>query len=117
MLPLDKVIDKVVGLGVPGLVLIIAIEATGLAGGAAIVAALSFLGGPFGMIGGFAALALILLISQAIAKYGISKIVEGVVHGLEKKGIARDEIKRKVNAYPISKDLKRKLSEYLAGVA
>ena len=52
---MDKIVQKVAALGVPGLVLVVAISATGLAGGAAITAALAALG-PGGMIGGIAGL-------------------------------------------------------------
>ena len=41
---LDEVVKKIVGLGVPGLMLFLAINATGLAGAAAITAALAALG-------------------------------------------------------------------------
>lgn len=41
---MDKIFSKVAALGVPGLVLVIAISATGLAGGAAITTALAALG-------------------------------------------------------------------------
>ena len=50
---MDKIVSKVAALGVPGLVLVIAINATGLAGGAAITTALAALG-PGGMKGGIA---------------------------------------------------------------
>ena len=42
--PFDKLIARLVALGVPGLVLVVAIAFTGLFGGAAIVAALAMLG-------------------------------------------------------------------------
>ena len=44
--PMDKIVDKIVALGVPGLVLLVAIGTTGLAGGAAVVAALALARGP-----------------------------------------------------------------------
>jgi hypothetical protein len=112
-MPLDKIIDKIVALGIPGLVLLIVIETMGVAGGAAIVAALAFLGGPFGMIGGITALGLIVLISQALAKYGIEKVVMGVVAGLKAKGFTTSQIKETVNKYPISKSLKLKIAGML----
>src|SRR5271157_4858495 len=108
-MPLDKIIDKIVALGVPGLVLVIVIATMGVSGGAAIVAALAVLGGPFGMIGGIAALGLILLISEALAKYGMEKIVVGVVAGLKKKGFTISQIKETIKKYPISKSLKLKI--------
>ena len=106
---MDKIVAKVAALGVPGLVLIIAIGATGLAGGAAITAALAALG-PGGMIGGIATLGVIGLISEGIAKYGMDAIFSAVVQELYKRG---ESITQKINKYPVSKDLKRKLKESL----
>ena len=42
---MDKVVDKIVGLGVPGLVLLIAVSISGFSGAAALTAALASLGG------------------------------------------------------------------------
>ncbi len=111
---MDKIVSKVAALGVPGLVLVIAISATGLAGGAAITTALAALG-PGGMIGGIATLGVIGLISEGIAKYSVDAIVSAVVKELYKRGETKESIKEKINKYPISKDLKRKLNEILAG--
>ena len=111
---LDKVIEKIVALGVPGLVLVIVIATTGLAGGAAIVAALATLGGPFGMLGGLAVLGLLVLISDAIAEYGAVAVANRVVEGLIKKGMTKEEIIRKIDSYWwVSDNLKGKLKEYV----
>jgi hypothetical protein len=110
---MDKIVDKIVALGVPGLVLLVAIGTTGLAGGAAVVAALALLGGPLGMLGGLALLGLMVLISNAVAKYGFRRIFESVVKGLQSKGTSRGEILSKINGYPISEDLKRQLRDLL----
>ncbi|MGO8433483.1 hypothetical protein, partial [Rhizobium johnstonii] len=64
-----KIVSKIAALGVPGLVLTVAIGATGLAGGAAITTALAAIG-PGGMIGGLVKLGVIGLISEGISKYG-----------------------------------------------
>ena len=109
---MDKIFSKVAALGVPGLVLVIAISATGLAGGAAITTALAALG-PGGMKGGIATLGVIGLISEGGAKYGVDAIVSAVVKELYKRGETKEAIKEKINKYPISKDLKRKLNEIL----
>ena len=66
---MDKIVSKIAALGVPGLVLTVAIGATGLAGGAAITTALAAIG-PGGMIGGLVTLGVIGLISEGISKYG-----------------------------------------------
>jgi hypothetical protein len=65
---MDEVVKKVAALGLPGVILVITIATTGLTGAAAIIAALAFLGGPAGMLGGIAVLGLTSLISNALAK-------------------------------------------------
>ena len=110
---MDKLISKIAGLGVPGLVLLIAMSATGYAGGAALTTALAALGGPLGMLGGIAVLGLLVLISSGLSKYGFDKIYEAVVKKLYEKGETKESILEKIKNYPISKDLKRKLKEVI----
>lgn len=111
---MDKIVSKIVALGVPGLVLLIAIHLTGLAGGAAIVAALAALGGPLGMMGGLVLLGILVLISNAIAKYGFEKIMGAVVKGWVEEGkMTKQEILKKVLSYPISRDLKDRIKRIL----
>jgi len=111
-MPLDKIIEKIVALGVPGLVLVIVIATTGLAGGAAIVAALATLGGPLGMMGGLTVLGLLVLISQAIAKYGVETVAKRVIQGLMEKGMSKEEIIKKLDSYWfLSNSLKKKLKD------
>lgn len=112
---MDKIVAKTAALGVPGLVLVIAIGATGLAGGAAITAALAALG-PGGMIGGIATLGVLGLISEGIAKYGMDAIFSAVVIELYKRGETKESILNKIQKYPVSKDLKRRLRESLEKV-
>ena len=108
---MDKIVSKIAGLGVPGLVLVIAISTSGLAGGAAIVVALSTLGGPFGMVGGLALLGMLVLISNALAKFGFERVFEGTLKKLREKGMSKSEILQKVDRYPISRELKLKLRD------
>lgn len=111
-LPLDKVVEKIVALGVPGLVLVMVIGTTGLAGGAAIVAALATLGGPFGMLGGLALLGLLILISHAIAEYGVEIVANRVIRGLLQSGMSKEEIIQKIDGYWfLSSSLKRKMKD------
>jgi len=112
-LPLDKLISRLVALGMPGLVLVVAVAATGLAGGAAIVAALATLGGPFGMMGAILLLGLLVLISHALAEYGFEAVFTGVLKGLRGKGLTKKQILEKIDSYPISLGLKLKLREYV----
>ena len=109
---LDTIISKVAALGVPGLILVVAITATGLTGAAAITAALAMLG-PAGMIGGIATLGVAGLISEGIARYGVEAIFKGVIRKLYFQGETKASIKAKVEKYPITKSLKSKLYEML----
>lgn len=109
---MDKIVSKIAALGVPGLVLTAAIGATGLAGGAAITTALAAIG-PGGMIGGLVTLGVIGLISEGISKYGVDAIFSAVVKELYRRGETKEQLKQKIKRYPISKDLKRKLNEYI----
>lgn len=109
---MDKIVSKIAALGVPGLVLTVAIGATGLAGGAAITTALVAIG-PGGMIGGLVTLGVIGLISEGISKYEVDAIFSAVVKELYRRGETKEQLKQKIKRYPISKDLKRKLNEYI----
>jgi uncharacterized membrane protein len=109
----DKLIARLVALGIPALVLILVVATTGLAGGAAIVAALAILGGPFGMWGGIALLGLLVLISQALAEYGFERVFVAVLKGLRQKGHTKKQILQAIDSYPISIALKLKLRAYV----
>ena len=52
--------------------------ATGLTGAAAITAALAFLGGPAGMLGGIAVLSLTGLIADALTKVGLEDLLTAI---------------------------------------
>ena len=91
---MDKIVSKIAALGVPGLVLTVAIGATGLAGGAAITTALAAIG-PGGMIGGLVTLGVIGLISEGISKYGVDAIFSAVVKELYRRGETKEKLKTK----------------------
>ncbi|MDD3523691.1 MAG: hypothetical protein PHQ41_03240 [Candidatus Cloacimonetes bacterium] len=113
---LNEVVQKVIALGIPGLVLVVVIGTTGLAGGAAIVAALAVLGGPFGMLGGIAALAIMTLVADAVTQYGLDQIAIAVVDGLMKNGHNKDDIWNTINGIPrllLSKRIKEKCRSYI----
>jgi len=114
---MDKVIDKIAALGVPGLVLVVAMAVSGYAGAVAITTALAALGGPFGMLGGIALLVVLALISKALTEYGFEAVFKGTVHRLKEDGMSIDEIKAKVEGYPISRSLKNKIYSYLDGLS
>jgi hypothetical protein len=111
--PFDKLIARLIALGIPALVLVAAIAWTGLAGGAAIVAALALLGGPLGMMGGVLVLGLLVLISHAIADYGFETVFLRVLRGLRAKGYTKAQILKTIEGYPISLELKLKLAAYI----
>lgn len=107
---MEKLVSKLAALGVPGLVLLIAVSTSGLAGGAAVVAALAALG-PGGMIGGIVTLGVIGLIVHGLTEYGVEAISCAVIKELLKKGETKESILSKIAKYPISKSLKCHLKE------
>lgn len=108
---MDKLIARIAALGIPGLILFVAISATGFAGAAAITAALAALGGPLGMLGGIAVLGLLVVMSNGITEFGFGAVYKGVVNELKKKGLTETEILKAVDGYPISAHLKRTLKD------
>lgn len=86
---MEKIVSRLAAFGIPSLVLIIAINATGYAGGAAIVTALAALG-PGGILGGIATLGIIGLTVQALSEFGLEVLFSAVVAELIKQGESRD---------------------------
>ena len=110
---MDKVVDKIVALGVPGLILLVALNVVGFAGAAAITTALAVLGGPIGMLGGIALLGVLGLIAKAISDYGFERIYRGVVIRMKEQGYSLEQILRKIDGLLISRDLKAKLKDFI----
>lgn len=102
---MDVIIKKIAALGVPGLVFMVAVQFTGLAGAAAITAALSALG-PGGMFGGIMTLCVLGVIADGIAEFGFDEIARGVLRELYCKGETKESLKNKINKYPVSPKLK-----------
>ena len=75
---MDEVVKKVAALGLPGIILVVTMAATGFTGAAAITAALAFLGGPAGMLGGIAVLGLTGLIAEALTKVGLEDLLTAI---------------------------------------
>lgn len=107
---MEKIVSKIAALGVPGLVLVVAIHISGYAGAAAIIAALSSIG-PGGIIGGILTLGLIGIIVHGLTEYGLEAILCAVIKELVKNGESKESIIAKVNSYPISKSLKCRLKD------
>ncbi len=110
---MDKVVDKIVALGVPGLILLVALNVVGFAGAAAITTALAVLGGPIGMLGGIALLGVLGLIAKAISDYGFERIYRRVVIRMKEQGYTLEQILRKIDGLLISRDLKAKLKDFI----
>lgn len=95
-----KAVAVLIGLGVPGLILLCVMATTGLYGAAAITTALAALGGPLGMLGGIGTLVAMGITAKALAEYGFPKLAEAVVQGLKEKGESRQSILKTVNSIP-----------------
>lgn len=109
---MDKIVSKITSLGVGGLILTYIIGTSSFVGAAALTAGLASFG-PGGMIGGILTLGMCILISQAIAEYGLDKLFGAIVVELKRKGMSYEEIKTRIEKAPISKDLKIKLYIHL----
>ena len=109
---MDEVVRKVAALGLPGVLLVITMAATGFAGAAAITTALATLGGPFGMMGGIAVLGITGLVADALGKYGIDGLLTGIYMERKKKE-PKEKLCKKINDLAISSDFKRKLREII----
>lgn len=97
---LQKAAAALVGMGVPGLVVLAMMATSGFAGAAAITVTLSTLGGPAGMLGGIAVLIALGLASRAVAKYGFQRVADAVVAGLIDKGGSKQSIQKELESYP-----------------
>jgi hypothetical protein len=109
---MDEVIRKVTALGLPGVMLVITVTATGFAGAAAITTALAALGGPFGMLGGIGVLGVMTLVADALSKYGIDTLMAGIY--LERsKTESRQKLCKEIDELAVSLKLKLKLKALL----
>jgi len=73
-----KLSKKIAALGLPGVILVITMATTGFTGAAAITAALAFLGGPTGILGGIAVLGVTGLITDALAEVGLEDLLTAI---------------------------------------
>jgi hypothetical protein len=105
----NQLISAIAGLGVPGLVLLLVMSSTGLAGAAALTTALAALGGPLGMMGGIAVLGVLSMMSKGLAAYGLDAIFNAVIDELKKRGASREQILDTIMNYPISDYIKKQL--------
>lgn len=104
---MDKIVNKLAGVGVPALMLMVAISMTGLTGAAAITAALALLG-PGGMIGGIMTLLASGMVASAITEYGFDALFSAVIKKMVQKGQSKAEIIKRIEKGPWSSKLKAK---------
>ncbi|MGC1395281.1 MAG: hypothetical protein WA828_13450 [Coleofasciculaceae cyanobacterium] len=110
---MDEAVRKIAALGLPGVILLIAMATTGFTGAAAITAALAMLG-PGGMIGGIMFLGVIGIAADALSKFGLETLLLGVYKDRYKNGERLEALKKEISGLFISDDLKRKLKEELS---
>ena len=64
------------------------------------------------MLGGITILGILGLIAHSFSKYGVEKITKAVVKE-SMKTKTKDEVIAEINKYPITKDLKLKIVDYV----
>ncbi|MCC5645818.1 hypothetical protein LC607_23330 [Nostoc sp. CHAB 5824] len=111
---MDEIVKKLAGLGLPGVFLVILTVTTG-GSSAAIAAALTALGGPFGIVGGIALLGLITVVGDTVAGYGIEAVLKAIYTERSKTESVRFLLKE-IKDLPISEELKLKLKNELSPV-
>lgn len=108
---MEKILSKVVTVGVPYGVLQFVRKASGHKGGASFTTGLSSLGGRWGMNGGIFALGLVGVTAGYITEQTTYALLNGVVKQLCVEGESQEEVFAKIDKYPVSKELKLKLKE------
>lgn len=110
---MDEIVKKIAGLGLPGVLIVIAMAASGGVGGSyAIIAALVGLGGPFGLVGGIGVLSLMTLVGEALAGYGIETILKSI-YAERSKTESVGFLLKQIKDLPITEELKIKLKSVL----
>lgn len=109
---MDEIVKKLAGLGLPGVILVV-LTATSGGSSAAVAAAITAFGGPFGIVGGIALLGLISVVGDAIAGYGLEAILKAIYTQRSKTESVRILLKE-IQDLPISDELKLKLKNELS---
>jgi hypothetical protein len=111
---MDELVKKISGLGLPGILFVIA---TATSGGsvATVVAMLSSLGGPLGLLGGLGLLGLVGVLGEYIAGFGIENVLKLIYTERSKTELVRFLLKE-IQELPISDELKLKLKHHISPV-
>ncbi|MFL9458761.1 hypothetical protein AB0758_48205 [Tolypothrix bouteillei VB521301_2] len=108
---MDEIAKKIAGLGFPGIILVVLTVASG-GSSAAVAAALTAWGGPFGIVGGIALLGLVSVIGDTVAGFGLEALLKAIYSERSKTESVRVLLKE-IKDLPISDELKLKLKEHL----
>lgn len=111
---MDELVKKLAGLGLPGIIFVIATAASG-GSVAAVVTLLSSLGGPLGLLGGLGLLGLVGAVGEFIAGYGIEAVLKLIYTERSKTESLRFLLKE-IKDLPITDELKVKLKNHLSPV-
>lgn len=111
---MDELVKKIAGLGLPGILFVIA---TATSGGsvAAVVTMLSSLGGPLGLLGGLGLLGLVGVLGEYIAGFGVENVLKLIYAERSKTESVRFLLKE-IQDLPITDDLKLKLKHHISPV-
>jgi len=109
---MEKIVNMIAGMGVPGIMLMVAISMTGMTGAVAITTALGMLG-PGGMVGGIITLTAAGAIASALSDYGIDALFKAVIKKMYAKGETKESIKKKIEKGLWSKKVKAMAVSYL----
>ena len=109
---MDKIVDKIASLGIPGLVSLVALAAFGLATATTAIVSLVTVVGP-AAVPAFAVVIYMAMVTKGLDEETVEKIFKAVVKKLHEKGISKETIRKTVMMYPISRALKNKVLEYL----
>ncbi|AFW93810.1 hypothetical protein BMF77_02339 [Dolichospermum sp. UHCC 0315A] len=112
---MDEIAKKLAGLGLPGVILLI-LAVTSAGSNAAIVAALTAIGGPLGILGGIGLLGLTTVVGDSVAAYGIEAIIKAV-YSERLKTESETLLIKEIEELPISDELKAKLKDHLSSVS
>jgi hypothetical protein len=109
---MDELVKKLAAFGLPGAILVI-LAASSAGSNAAVVAALTALGGPFGILGGIGVLGLITMVGDIVGKYGIEAVLNTLYTERSKTESVRYLLKE-IEDLPVSDELKLKLKNKLS---
>lgn len=108
---MDELVKKLSGFGIPVIILLVFMNASGLTGAAALTAALAALG-PGGMVCGIGLLLVISLSADKIAEVGYEKITILIIKE-QLKTVSKEDMIKKINKYLITKKMKLKIIAFI----